>query len=161
MATNNTASTNNTEWYANQQARQTKKDDSWAKMLQMMAMSQKMTDQQMIGFALGKLLRDGWLNYKDKREWNRTHGLSKQSQKDAQSYIDTMSQRLSPYLNPAPSASVAPENYAASLPSVEDAASSSSLSEYANGLPMNIQTPPLLSPETEAEIRQKIYGGAM
>lgn len=132
MATANSKDTKkfNTE-PAKAQARQ---NDEWNKMLQMMAMSQKMTDQQMMAFGLGRLIKQAWLNYKDKREYDKMHGLSKDSKQTAQQMIDSASGMA----QPDPSASTGLSSYAATLPSVEDyGASGSVVPDVQAAIPMS------------------------
>lgn len=133
---------NSTEWYANQQARKEKKANEWNNMLQMMAMSQRMNDQQMIGFALGKLLKDGWLNYKSQRNFKKDHPTTDTTEGGTPTTQGT---------------------YAASLPGIDTLSSASvtpnGLDEYAKM--MQYGNPLYFDPEAAKEMANKIYGGGM
>lgn len=88
---NNNITGTGPKWMAEQQTAQGNKANQWTQMLQMMNMANKMTDRQMMGFALGRLLRDGFNNWKDKYEERdyQKQMAAKQANK-AQAVADSM-----------------------------------------------------------------------
>ena len=129
---------NNDKKFKTEPARQQNQQASdWQKMLQMMTMTQKMDPTTMAGFGLGRLIRQAWLNYKDKKEWNRTHALSKDSQKQAQQMIDSSSGMAMP----SSSAAVSLDNYAASLPGVDNMYTSGDVTIPVQPVPAATQAP--------------------
>jgi len=77
--------------------KQTKEANDWTKMMQMMAMASKMDTNSMLGFALGKLLRGGfdqWKNRYDERGKEKYDEIvnRKTNSEATQPIVDSMNQ---------------------------------------------------------------------